>query len=129
MKAIDFSILFFVLFFAISCKKNEDKTKPTILLISPKENDTLTDYQSEYNIQFRATDDVGLKSETLKITDDSGKTLSSEKRSIYGTSYSYTNTFVFGGTPGKIIKLYLSVEIEDEASNITDNITPFFIKL
>lgn len=130
MKSINYVLKsLFILFVLSSCLKNEDLNNPTLTLISPKENDTLTDSQSEYNIQFKASDDVGLKSETLKITDETGKSLTSEKRNIYGTSYSYTNTFVFGGTPGKITKLYLSIEIEDEGSNITNDVIPFYVKL
>ena len=40
--------------FCFSCTKPKDTLSPTIELISPKENDTLSSEKSEYSIQFNS---------------------------------------------------------------------------
>jgi hypothetical protein len=113
----------------ISCKKVKDTSPPTIRFISPIENDTLVGSNKEYTIQFEAKDNLGLFSETLTIYDENNVTLSEETRSIYGTVYTYSNTFEFSGTPNKIKKIVLKVTIEDEAKNLTSQKIDCYLKL
>jgi hypothetical protein len=118
--------LFLIVF--TSCKKISDTTPPTITFVTPHENDTLTNVNQEYEIKFLANDETNLLSETLTILDENNTPLSTETRSIYGVNYNYSNTFSFGGTPGKIKKLQLKVEILDEAKNRTTKTVCFYIK-
>ena len=113
----------------LSCSKNKDTTPPTLRLISPKENDTLNAQKSEYNIEFEANDETSLFKEYLKIIDEQGNILTTEERSIYGSNYSYSNTFNFGGTSGKIKKLFLIISIEDSGYNKIEKSIPFSVKL
>ena len=117
----------FILF--ISCRKNRDTIPPTIELISPNENDTLTSSKSDYQIKFNAHDETKLSKENISIKDMSGTILTSENREIYGSDYYYSNTFIFNGTSGQLKKLILSIQIEDKAKNVTVKSIPFFVKL
>jgi hypothetical protein len=130
MKSMFYFFLVTLFFLVISsCEKNKDNTPPTISFITPNENDTLTSSQTEYTIEFVAKDDHSLLKETLMISDENGKVLTSENRNIYGSTYTYKNTFSFGGTPGQIKKLKLTVIIEDEENNLNEMSIPFFVKL
>ena len=113
----------------ISCNKQNDNINPTITLISPRENDTLVNSEKEYIIQFEAKDETGLLKEKLKVSDQSGVVLTSEERDLNGKTYSYKNSFIFGGTSGKLKTLFLDVEIEDEAHNKLTKRISFFVKL
>jgi hypothetical protein len=130
MKNKHFYLSLFVCFILlISCRKNKDTTPPTIELISPNENDTLTSSNSDYQIKFNAHDETKLSKENISIKDMNGTILTSENREIYGSDYYYSNTFMFNGTSGQLKKLILSIQIEDNAKNITVKSIPFFVKL
>jgi hypothetical protein len=113
----------------ISCRKNKDTIPPTIELISPNENDTLTSSNSDYQIKFNAHDETELSKENISIKDMSGAILTTENRVLYGSDYYYSNSFLFKGTKGQLKKLILSIQIEDNAKNITVKSIPFFVKL
>lgn len=113
----------------ISCRKNKDTIPPTIELISPNENDTLTSSNSDYQIKFNAHDETELSKENISIKDMSGAILTTENRVLYGSDYYYSNSFLFKGTKGQLKKLILSIQIEDNAKNITIKSIPFFVKL
>jgi hypothetical protein len=115
--------------FCFSCTKTKNTLVPTIELISPKENDTLTSEKSEYSIQFKAKDDNGLSEGFISISDTNGIILNSESRKIYGTVYNYSNTFIFGGTANQIKKLMITIKIENKAHDIASKTIPFYIKL
>jgi hypothetical protein len=115
--------------FCFSCTKTKNTLVPTIELISPKENDTLTSEKSEYSIQFKAKDDNGLSEGFISISDTNGIILNSESRKIYGTVYNYSNTFIFGGTANQIKKLTITIKIENKAHDIASKTIPFYIKL
>jgi hypothetical protein len=130
MKNKHFYLSLFVCFILlISCRKNKDTTPPTIELISPNENDTLTSSNSDYQIKFNAHDETKLSKENISIKDMNGTILTSENREIYGRDYYYSNTFMFNGTSGQLKKLILSIQIEDNAKNVTVKSIPFFVKL
>jgi hypothetical protein len=126
---IIYFILSFCFIFFISCQKNKDNIAPTIELISPNENDTLTSTLSDYFIKFIAHDETELAKETISITDINGTVLSKENRIIHGTDYNYTNSFVFSGTKGQFKKLILEIKIEDKVGNNSMKSIPFFVKL
>lgn len=115
--------------FCFSCTKTKNTLVPTIELISPKENDTLTSEKSEYSIQFKAKDDNGLSEGFISISDTNGIILISESRKIYGTVYNYSNTFIFGGTANQIKKLMITIKIENKVHDIASKTIPFYIKL
>ncbi len=129
MNKIILTISLVIFIFCFSCTKPKDTLSPTIELNSPKENDTLTSEKSEYSIQFKAKDDIGLSEGFISISDTNGITLSSESKKIYGTVYNYSNTFSFGGTPNQTKKLMITIKIEDEAHNTAYKAIPFYIKL
>ena len=115
--------------FCFSCTKTKNTLVPTIELISPKENDTLTSEKSEYSIQFKAKDDNGLSEGFISISDTNGIILNSESRKIYGTVYNYSNTFIFGGTANQTKKLTITIKIENKGHDIASKTIPFYIKL
>ena len=129
MNKIILTLSFVIFIFCFSCTKPKDTLSPTIELISPKENDTLTSEKSEYSIQFKAKDDIGLSEGFISISDTNGITLSSESKKIYGTVYNYSNTFLYGGTSNQTKKLMITIKIDDEAHNTTYKTIPFYIKI
>lgn len=129
MNKIIFTLLFGIFIFCFSCTKQVDTLAPTIELISPEENDTLTSLKTDFYIQFKAKDETRLSKESISISDTNGIILSSESRKIYGTVYNYSNTFSFGGTTNQTKKLILTIKIEDEALNTINKVIPFYIKL
>lgn len=121
--------LFVTSFLIISCKKSQDKTPPTIEFYTPKENDTLTSINSEYEIKFIAHDETNLSKEYISITDSNGELLSSEERDIFGADYYYSNTFIFNGTKGQLKKLTLHIKVKDKSENTCDKMVIFNVKL
>lgn len=115
--------------FIISCEKNQDKQAPTLELYSPKENDTLLSFNSEFEIKFKAHDETALSKAFISITDTNGTELTSDLRNIYGTDYYYSNSFLFSGTKGQIKKLNLLFKVSDKSENTTLKKMNFYIKL
>ena len=113
----------------ISCKKNQDKTIPTIELYTPKENDTLSSTNLEYEIKFNAHDETMLSKEFISIIDADGTVLTSEERDIFGTDYYYSNTFIFNGTKGQLKKLTLHIRVIDKSGNTCEKMVVFNVKI
>jgi hypothetical protein len=118
--------LFLVTLFSCSKENAIDTTAPILSMITPLQNDTLT--TKEIAIQFKATDNESLATETLSILDENNKILYSETKSIYGTSYSYTNSIEIGGT-NQTKRLTIKIECSDKSSNTTTNTTRFLVKI
>jgi hypothetical protein len=112
-----------------SCKKNQDKTIPTIELYTPKENDTLSSTNLEYEIKFNAHDETMLSKEFISIIDADGTVLTSEERDIFGTDYYYSNTFIFNGTKGQLKKLTLHIRVIDKSGNTCEKMVVFNVKI
>lgn len=110
-----------------SCVK--DKQPPVIEIIKPLDNDTLSLINSNFLIQFKATDETDLSKESLSISDNEGNVLTTESRKIYGTVYNYTNSISFNGTQGKVKNLILTIKIEDSEKNSTTKSILFNVKL
>ncbi len=110
-----------------SCVK--DKQPPVIEIIKPLDNDTLSLINSNFLIQFKATDETDLSKEFLSISDNEGNVLTTESRKIYGTVYNYTNSISFNGTQGKVKNLILTIKIEDSEKNSTTKSILFNVKL
>jgi hypothetical protein len=112
----------------IGCSKEDkkDRTNPVISMVSPVQNDTIS--SNEIPIQFKVTDNEGLTNETMRILDENNKTLFTETKSIFGTSYTYTNAIEIGGT-NQIKKLTINIVCSDNASNTSASTTHFWVKI
>lgn len=121
-------ILFFAIVPLFSCTKKNgiDTSNPVISIVTPNQNDTLT--SKEVAIQFKVTDNESLSTETLSILDENNKTLFSETKSIFGTSYSYSNSIEIGGT-NQTKKLTIKIVCSDNASNTETSTTQFWVKI
>ncbi len=126
--AITSYILFLFIVTLFSCSKVNtlDTTAPSLYIVTPLQNDTLS--TKEIAIQFKVTDNEELASETLSILDEQNNILYTETKSIYGTSYSYTNSIEIGGT-NQTKRLNIKIECSDKASNTTTNTISFLVKI
>ena len=125
MKFMFFSIL--ALFFFTGCSKLSDTEKPKITITSPVQNDTIAGSISEVQMEFIATDNATLSTFILEITDNNGSSLFADSKQIYGSSYSYKNSFVVLKHPLKTKELTMIVHIVDEAKNETISSTTFYL--
>lgn len=109
------------------CKKVNDTEKPKISITSPINKDTLPVSQSEVLMQFTATDNKDLSSMIIDISDDVGNNYYGESKEIYGTTYTYKNSFNILVHPSKIKTLTMTVHILDQSKNETIESSTFFL--
>lgn len=110
-----------------SCSKMGDTEKPKITITSPIHKDTIYGSETEVLMQFTASDNASLTSLILEIKDSNGSVLFADSKQIFGTSYTYKNSFVITKTPLKTRELTMFVHITDESNNEEVTSTTFFI--
>ena len=108
------------------CGKMTDKIKPTVTIISPLTKDTILGTESEVVMQFNAKDDNALTSLILEINDVNGINYFADTKQIFGTSYSYKNSFSVS-KHSKIKELIMTVHVLDENKNETVVSSDFFL--
>jgi hypothetical protein len=122
-----FAFLLIGLIYFSSCSKGSDSQKPVVTIITPIAHDTIPNSESEIMMQFTATDNSSLSSIILEINDANGSNVYADTKEIYGTSYSYKNSFVILKHPLKTKELIMTVHVLDENKNETIVSDDFFI--
>lgn len=125
MKLIVISFLSVIVF--SRCSKMGDTEKPTINISSPTINDTISGNEDEVIMQFTATDNESLSTLVLEIQDTNGVNLFADSKQIFGTNYSYKNSFLILKHPLKTKELFMTVHISDESHNEHVSSTRFFL--
>ncbi len=125
MKFVFFSII--ALYSITSCSKLSDTEKPKITITSPSQNDTIPGSISEVTMEFITTDNATLSSLILEIADKNGSSLFADTKQIFGSSYTYKNSFDVIKHPLKTKELTMTVHIIDEGKNEAISSTTFFL--
>jgi hypothetical protein len=121
-------ILIYCLFiaFSIGCSKLNDSEKPSINILSPKTNDTISGNNSEVFLEFTASDNNKLTLLNLEINDENGKNYFADTKTLTGQNYSYKNSFlVLKNT--KFKALVMKVNIQDESKNESLSLRTFYL--
>ena len=108
------------------CGKLSDSVKPVITIISPIHKDTIPGEENEVVMQFTASDDKALSSLILEINDENGINYFADTKQIFGTSYSYKNSFIVF-KHSKIKELIMTVHVMDENKNETVVSSDFYL--
>ena len=117
---------FFGLFIFIRCGKLSDKVKPMITIISPHTKDTIPGVDNEVTMQFTASDNDALTSLILDISDINGINYFADTKQIFGTSYTYKNSFIVS-KHSKMKELIMTVHVLDENKNETVVTSDFYL--
>ncbi len=121
-------IFIFCLFITIclGCSKLNDSEKPSINILSPKTNDTISGNNSEVFLEFTASDNNKLASLYLEINDENGKNYFADTKTLAGQNYSYKNSFLVVKNT-KLKALVMKVNILDEAKNESLSLRTFYL--
>jgi hypothetical protein len=122
-----FYFIFFLFYFSLfGCSKLKDDEKPKITVVLPKMNDTIRSNNTEVDLQFYASDNLGLSSLILEINDVSGNNYFSDTKTLHGKEYSYKNSFIVLKNT-KIKPLVMKIHIQDENQNEEVCYTTFYL--
>ncbi len=121
-------IVIFYLFVTIclGCSKLNDSEKPSINILSPKTNDTISGNNREVFLEFTASDNNRLASLNLEINDENGKNYFADTKTLAGQNYSYKNSFLVVKNT-KLKALVMKVNILDEAKNENLSLCTFYL--
>lgn len=121
-----FYILSFYLLFS-SCEKAKDIESPKISIKSPTNGGSIASNSNQIPLLFTATDNLSLSKITIELA-DSISTLYTETKTIYGTSYNYSNSFSIGANTSSTSRtLYFRVNCWDENNNSASDEVSFTI--
>ena len=116
--------------FISSCKKEDNDTiKPTISVEEPMTGDTADlSVEPEIHFEFTATDNIGLKSVNVKLTNESGTTLFNDDPSVMDQKiFSYHDHFEPTGI-SVLTSLTLTITATDKSDNVDTRKIAFFAK-
>ena len=100
-----------------SCKKAKDIESPKISIKSPSNGGSIASNSNQIPLLFTATDNLALSKITIELA-DSSSTYYTESKTIYGTSYNYSNSFTVNtNTSSSIRTLFFRVTCWDENNN------------